>query len=322
MYAQERAEMDYAYFPSYDTQPGRRSLHDSIVTFIFQRFSLSKPDSDPVSDTKTGGAASKSFGNAICKTPEAGCKGDQDVSKHSCATTEASANASEPTIKAESGSKERPWLIYTCGCYGSGKSHTMRTLWGDYLLNGAVYIDPDVVKTLLLQSMKSTAEMHSGAEMRKDEKEFHAELHKESTFVALLAERVALANGISAVVDGSLHDHEWYTLHLSAIRAKYPQYKICIVKIECALETVLERCAKRALVTKRSISDSLVRHIYTKLPDAFAKLAPLADCWIRCDNNVKKTSGESMLPTVTEIHLNLAKSGHSLSRHIPPFIKL
>jgi len=174
--------------------------------------------------------------------------------------------------KSEAGSVEC-WLTYLCGAYGSGKSHSVRKLWPEYLIDHATYIDPDALKSQL-----------SGS----------SDLHKEATFVALLAERVAINRKMSVVIDGSLNDHNWYTEYFTQLRQDHPEYNVCIVKVECELSLVKKRCTQREQVTGRHIPEQIIENIYTKIPKSFDILRKQVDCTIIVNN----TSN----PIITEIH--------------------
>ena len=188
--------------------------------------------------------------------------------------------------------KETPWLTYMCGAYGSGKSHTVRTLWPS---SGFVYIDPDAIKLFL----PTTTDLKA--------------LHLEATFVALLAERVVINLGLSAIIDGSLHDHEWYAVYLKQLRIKHPEYNLSVVKVECDLPTVLKRCVDRALVTKRVIPEELIRRVYDKLHVSFPILKPMFDCIVFVDNNI--------VPKVTDIQLRKTVEKEKIRKFShPPFL--
>jgi hypothetical protein len=204
------------------------------------------------------------------------------------------------------------WLTYMCGGYGSGKSHSFKALWSNYIsLNGgAIYIDPDAIKPLLeptaTAAATATATATAAAATSSDGKTADKNTqHMEATFVALLAEKAAIRRGMSAVVDGSLHDYEWYELYLKELRLTHPEYKLCLVKVNCDLKTALERCESRAKITKRSIPSSKVTLIFDKLPISFVRLQPLFDCIIIIDNHIS--------PTISQIQC---------CSHPPPFVSI
>jgi predicted ABC-type ATPase len=176
-----------------------------------------------------------------------------------------------------------PWLTYLCGAYGSGKSHSVRRLWSRYLAD-AVHIDPDAIKTLL-----TSGNGHGN---------LGGELHREATFVALLAERAAIARRLSAVIDGSLHDHAWYGGYLDALRAEAPEYRLCIVRVDCeSIATILQRCSLRAARTGRSIPETKLREIHAKIPASFEQLRARFDCLVVVDNSLDNLP----IPRIAEI---------------------
>ncbi len=178
--------------------------------------------------------------------------------------------------------KNRPWIIYMCGCYGSGKTHVLKHMsLHNNLFNKIdeyVHIDPDKIKDMLPECNELT-KMYPELTGRL--------LHKEATFIALLTEYIALNNNYPLIIDGSLHDHEWYSEHLKELRQNYKNYKIGIIKIDTELDTVLERCHRRGLETKRIISIDLIKNIYYKIPYSFDILKEYVDMYIELVNNDK-----------------------------------
>lgn len=123
-------------------------------------------------------------------------------------------------------SKCRPWAIFTCGTYGSGKSYCIKYLQTNYInLDDFVHIDPDMVKEELPENKKFIEEDWFTASTR---------LHKESAFISELAEEICRTRNIPLVVDGSL-------------------------------QTVLQRCETRAKKTHRYIPSAVIEKIYNKV---------------------------------------------------------
>lgn len=198
----------------------------------------------------------------------------------------------------------RTWLLYTCGAYGSGKSHTLKTL--NYLSSNTVLIDPDVIKSLLLLTYESKDSIDDMATAKC--------LHLESTFVASIVEQICIAKGYDAVIDGSLHDSDWYATYFQLLKKQHPQYGLCIVKVDCDLPTVLKRCKQRAQVTNRVIPDQLLCEIHAKVPTSFQALHKFADCVLEVDN--------SLLPRLKTIQFHIRDDDPKMRPRIPPFLNL
>jgi predicted kinase len=155
-----------------------------------------------------------------------------------------------------------PWLIYGCGAYGVGKSHSLKTL--KYIQKGMIMIDPDAIKSLLPSDT--------------------TDLHLEATFVASIIEQACISRGWSAVIDGSLHNAVWYSDYFTHIKKSHPEYRLCIIKVDCDLPTILKRCEARAKITKRIIPESVIRTIHDKVPHSFQMLRTMVDCIVQIEN--------------------------------------
>ncbi|CAE7209822.1 unnamed protein product, partial [Symbiodinium pilosum] len=111
-----------------------------------------------------------------------------------------------------------PWLLYTCGPMGVGKSFTLEWLNKEGYLNiqdNMVKIDPDAIKEM-------------------------------SAYMMEIAQAAAMAQNLNVWVDGSLKDAEWYAQQFEKIRAKYRDYHIAIFYIGADEQTILNRVKQRA----------------------------------------------------------------------------
>jgi hypothetical protein len=90
-----------------------------------------------------------------------------------------------------------------------------------------------------------------------------------------------------------------------------PNYRICIIKVDCDFATTLQRCEQRAKITQRIIPLHRIQTVYEKVPHSFATLRTLADCIVEIDNHTT--------PTITKILLTPnPKLPNTL--HIPPIL--
>lgn len=173
----------------------------------------------------------------------------------------------------------QPWLIYMCGCYGSGKTYSLNTL-GLFSTN-LVIIDPDKIKCMLSVQSPTDIKINNKNTDLMDAKQ---RLHLESTYVSYIIERLVIINGYNAIIDVSLHNYDWYFDYLNKIKIDNPKYKLCIVKVNCDLATILERCHARSIATGRTIPEPQIIKIFDKLSHAYSILAPIFDGVIEIDN--------------------------------------
>ena len=106
---------------------------------------------------------------------------------------------------------DRPWVIFTAGAMGAGKSHTVGLLeqFGCCTLAGMVKVDPDKVK-YQLPEMVHYIERNPGPV--PDESIIlagHA-THNESAFIQEMIVREMLEDSKSMIIDGSLSNAEWF----------------------------------------------------------------------------------------------------------------
>jgi len=170
-------------------------------------------------------------------------------------------------------SKNKPYIIYTCGPMGAGKSHTIKEL----ITDDHLYIDPDMIKSLLPECKQFTEQYPDKASTL---------LHKESVFISLMLEYKALKSNINIIVDGTLRDYSWYTDHIQELRNKHPNYIIGIYKVEASLNLVKERCVKRAKITGRIIPMEFIETVYNMIDNSFNILKHKVDFYKIIDNNV------------------------------------
>eukprot|EP01138_Halocafeteria_seosinensis_P010143 gb/GECG01010358.1/.p1 GENE.gb/GECG01010358.1/~~gb/GECG01010358.1/.p1 ORF type:complete len:296 (+),score=22.65 gb/GECG01010358.1/:1-888(+) len=171
-----------------------------------------------------------------------------------------------------------PWIVYSAGPMGAGKSHTLRWLKANDLfpLDDFIYLDPDAIKYRLPEWVH----------LRSSNPESAATVaHKESGYICELAERRACELGRCVLIDGSLRDSEWYKKEFRRIRREFPKYRIAIIHVMASRDTVTKRAEKRGTVTGRHVPSELVLLAYQQVPISVAQLAPLADYVAHIDND-------------------------------------
>ena len=81
--------------------------------------------------------------------------------------------------------------------------------------------------------------------------------HAESSYVAEIAQHVAMNNNMDVWIDGSLRNWEWYEMELQRLREKHPQYRIAIIVISAPDEMIDDNIKRRAAETGRDIPEEL-----------------------------------------------------------------
>jgi len=185
---------------------------------------------------------------------------------------------------------ERPWLIFTAGAMGAGKSHTIKMLqgFGCCSLTSMVKVDPDTVK-YQLPEMQEYIKRNPGPD--PDERVIFAghATHNESAFLQELIVREMLEESKSMIIDGSLSNAEWYRDYISMIRVKYPHFRIGIVHVVCDADIIWERVQDRCARTGRCIQRHVVDLSVKMAPKAVDMLTPLTDfvTVVRSDGDLK-----------------------------------
>lgn len=131
-----------------------------------------------------------------------------------------------------------PWIVFTAGAMGAGKSYTVRNLVEKkrFPILGFVSVDPDEVRRHLPEFlMYATLAPEKAGDLT----------NKECGYVAEILTLAALETGKNVLVDGSLRDSDWYHSYFAQLRQDYPKLRIGILHITAPLEAVLERAAVR-----------------------------------------------------------------------------
>jgi len=176
------------------------------------------------------------------------------------------------------GGQASPWIIFTAGAMGAGKSHVFSWMAerGVVPMQEVQIIDPDVFKAAL-------PEWPGYLEREPLEAGFHT--RKESGYLTEIAFEVALRERKHVWVDGSLRDGEWYREEFQRIRRQHPGYHIAIVHVVADRSVVYRRVAERAKVTGRIVPECEIEDSLTRVPASIELLAPLTDFLAVVDNS-------------------------------------
>lgn len=164
----------------------------------------------------------------------------------------------------------RPWIVFTAGAMGCGKSYAMRNLYHRRLfpLDRFVLVDPDRLKRQLPEMSGYMREHpHMAATLT----------HKESGYIAEIVQREAMLRHRNVLVDGSLRNVAWYTGYFQRIRRDFPSYRIAIILVTAPPDRVIARAARRAAVTGRVVPPEVLQETMEQVPQSFTALAPLAN---------------------------------------------
>jgi predicted kinase len=135
-------------------------------------------------------------------------------------------------------STDRPWIVYTAGAMGAGKSYTIRQLAANqrFPLHSFVRVDYDAVRKHLpeFELYIQQSPENAGEWTRK-----------EAGYIAELATQAALQRSYNVLVDGSLRDSEWFKKYFGQLRRHHPHLRIGILHVTAPQEAVFQRAEVR-----------------------------------------------------------------------------
>lgn len=170
-----------------------------------------------------------------------------------------------------------PWLVFTAGAMGAGKSYTMNLLVekGRFPLLAFVLVDPDEIRRHL-------PEFHIYVEQNP---ELAGELtRKEAGLIAEILTLAGLRSGKNVLVDGSLRDADWYTEYLRRLRREFPDNRQAIIHVTAPREAVFQRAAARAMTTGRIVPKEVLEEALEQVPRSVKVLEPLVDYFCEINN--------------------------------------
>lgn len=171
-------------------------------------------------------------------------------------------------------------LIYTAGCMGAGKTHSIKKLAVDLSidLDNTIIIDPDKFKEMIpeYQDMKKKSPEQAGTHF-----------HLESAILSELALEIALNNSYHIICDGSMVDHQWFGKEINRIRQQYPSYigRMVIIYVQADWNKIIKRVESRCTITKRCVDQKKLNFIYHQIPKSIENLKNKVDQVIYINNN-------------------------------------
>jgi hypothetical protein len=131
-----------------------------------------------------------------------------------------------------------PWIIFTAGVMGAGKTHTIKQLHSDgqFPLQSFVTVDPDEMRRLLPEfNVYVGFNAETAGELTR----------KEAGMMAEILTVAALERGQNVLVDGSLRDAPWYQMYFLSLRETFPQIKLGIIHVTAPTKAIFERVKVR-----------------------------------------------------------------------------
>ena len=128
--------------------------------------------------------------------------------------------------------------------------------------------------------------------------------HAESSYIAEIAQNIAMNNGMDVWVDGSLRNWLWYKEALQRIRQRYPHYRIAIVAIDASEDMIERNIQKRAKMTGRHISNELREASSQGVERGLRELTHLVDLIAIVRNSLSAAPGEAISePTLRSVSM-------------------
>lgn len=174
---------------------------------------------------------------------------------------------------------DRPWYVLTCGPMGAGKGWVLGWMSANGILEleRVSKIDPDAFK--LKMPEWQIYQQHGMIDVAG------TRTHAESSYVAEIAQHVAMNNDMDVWVDGSLRDWKWYEIELRRIRDQYPRYRVAIVSISAPEEMIESNIRRRREETGRDVPEELrAASSYDQIRNGITRLTHLVDLVVNVQN--------------------------------------
>lgn len=173
---------------------------------------------------------------------------------------------------------EKPFLIFTAGAPGAGKSTTVKTLQlaGYIEADKALLLDPDLIKPMIPEYEA----------LKKISAEDAAKIvHSESSKIMDQVFEQAVSQKKNLIVDGTLRWTEYTSNLIKRLRREHPEYSsISIVSVDAGLPTALARVKARAEQMGRYVPPEYVRETAELVAGSVKTLEPIVDFVVRMRN--------------------------------------
>jgi len=194
--------------------------------------------------------------------------------------TSAASNCNAKSLRNnnDSSSSSPPWIVFTAGAMGAGKTHTIRSLaQSNYFpLQHFVIVDPDAIRQHLPEyKLYILTHPELAGECTR----------KEAGYISEIAIHVALQQRRNVLVDGSLRNSHWYNEYFASLKKKYYPIKIAIVHITASIDQIWSRVQKRSEETGRMVPKETIMHALENVPRSIDILTPACDFFCEICNN-------------------------------------
>jgi hypothetical protein len=180
---------------------------------------------------------------------------------------------------------DHPIILFLGGCFGSGKSHTIRKWESGHFLSNSLLNDPDYIKL----SYHKTDIEEKGTSVLTLSQTKSVCSHKEACLMSELITRFCLHHRYHVIVDGSLQDSEWHILFFQYIRQQHPSYAIHLLWVRVSdFATIQKRVEKRTLQTGRKVDPDVLKKVWEQVPKSIAHLRPHVDLYAELLNDDEK----------------------------------
>lgn len=184
---------------------------------------------------------------------------------------------SNSTASADTCSRRAPWIVFTAGPMGAGKSWSIRHLSkkGYFPLDSFVTVDPDEIRRQLPEFSHFVEHYpHFAGEWTR----------KEAGFIAELLTLVALHQNRHVLVDGTLRNASWYATHFSELRLLYTRLQIAILHVTAPSSLILERAHERSKTTGRVVPLDMLQEAMEQVPLSIERLRNQVDHFFQVHN--------------------------------------
>jgi len=171
----------------------------------------------------------------------------------------------------------RPWIVFTAGAMGAGKSHTIRSLMHKkrFPLDTFVSVDQDEIRRHLPEFASFVNENAETAGILT---------RKEAGYIAEILTLASMRAGKNVLVDGSLRNSDWYQNYFQQLRMDYLNLRIAILHVIAPREAVFQRAAERSLITGRVVPQETLEMALEQVPKSIKVLGPMSDFFCELNN--------------------------------------
>jgi len=291
-----RHRLDTTYHTGY--VPERQALQDTIIRTILSRGDNQGEAGSVGFPIPAGFDSSCQEGSARSPTDKKHCENDQGKTMHQ-ESKEGEDQRKGPGSSSNNNDQDKriptPWIVFTAGVYGAGKSHTIQRLQdlGCFPHRSSfVGVDPDEIRRKLPEF--SVYESDQAGALTQ----------KEAGMLAELLTDVALSSGKNVVVDGSLRDAAWHEGYFRSLRSRFgsstsdekKKLQIGILYVTAPTDEIYQRVEQRGASTGRAVPPEFLERSMREVPEAIERLKPLSDFFLHVHNAQETTTAEEGSP--------------------------